>query len=436
MSRWKSAIVRGADELASLVHDEMGKPVSDARLEVTLAVDHIAWAANNAPKVLGPRRVRSGLLMANHAATLEYKPLGVVGVIGPWNYPVFTPCGSIVYALAAGNAVVFKPSEYTPGVGAWLVERFAEAMPEHPVLQLVTGLGETGAALVGAGVDKVAFTGSVATGKRVMAVCAETLTPILIEAGGKDALLVDADADLDAAVEGALWGGMSNSGQLCTGIERVYVHTQIYDDFVDRLTRQARRIRAGSDPDAKLGPITMPKQIDVIRRHIDDALAREGRAVVGGTDAIDGQLVQPTVLIDVPEDSLAVTEETFGPTLTVARVNDMDEAVKRANATPYGLGGAVFAKRNGAAIARQIRSGMVSVNSVVSFAAIPALPYGGVGESGFGRIHGSDGLKEFAYSHAVTRQRFKPLMALQTFARTERTDKRVAQLTRLLHGRD
>ena len=169
---------------------------------------------------------------------MEYRPLGVVGVIGPWNYPVFTPLGSIVYALAAGNAVVFKPSELTPGVGQWLASTFAEVVPEHPVFQVVTGFGETGAALCRAGVDKVAFTGSTATGKKVMAACAETLTPVVIEAGGKDAVIVDEDADLDAAADAALWGACSNAGQTCTGVERVYVHERVYDEFLVQPARQ------------------------------------------------------------------------------------------------------------------------------------------------------------------------------------------------------
>ena len=216
--------------------------------------------------------------MSNQAATVEYQPLGVVGVIGPWNYPVFTPMGSIVYALAAGNAVVFKPSELTPGVGGWLAATFSEVVPEHPVLQVVTGLGETGAALCRAGVDKLAFTGSTATGKKVMAACAETLTPVVIEAGGKDAVLVDEDADIDAAADAAVWGACANAGQTCIGVERVYVHERVYDEFLARLVDKAKDLRAEDSPDAKIGPITMPSQLDVIRSHIDDAIARGGRA--------------------------------------------------------------------------------------------------------------------------------------------------------------
>src|SRR5215217_4902319 len=200
LAAYRGYLARRMNELADLVHSENGKPHADAILEITLTIDHLAWAGAHARKTLGPRRVRAGMLAANHAAYLEYQPLGVVGVIGPWNYPVFTPMGSIAYTLAAGNAVVFKPSEYTPGVGGWMVQTFQEAVG-RPVLQLVTGLGETGSFLCRAGVDKLAFTGSTATGKKVMAACAETLTPVVIEAGGKDALLVDEDADIEAAAD-------------------------------------------------------------------------------------------------------------------------------------------------------------------------------------------------------------------------------------------
>ena len=435
MLAWKGVITRRIAQLADVVHRETGKPHTDAGLEIGLALDHINWAAKNAEKTLRRRKRSSGVVMSNVAATVEYKPLGVIGVIGPWNYPVYTPMGSIVYSLAAGNAVVFKPSELTPGVGVWLANALAEVVPEHPVLQVVTGLGDTGAALCRAGVDKLAFTGSTATGKKVMAACADTLTPVIIEAGGKDPLLVDQDADIEAAADAALWGACSNAGQTCIGVERIYVHERVYDQFVSSLLEKAREIKGDESPEAKLGPITMPSQLDVIRGHIDDALARGGRALLGGPEAVGERFVQPTILVDVPEDSTAVQEETFGPTVTVAKVRDMDEAVTLANATSFGLGSTVFAKERGMELASRIRSGMTAVNSVLSFAAIPTLPFGGVGDSGFGRIHGPDGLKEFTYAKAIARQRFKPALALTTFGRTEKADQQFTQLLTMLHGR-
>ncbi len=465
---WKSHLTRYLGRLAQLVHEETGKPLDDAKLEIILAILHIDWAARHARGVLRPRRVRSGLFSFHQAGTVEYHPLGVIGVIGPWNYPVFTPVGSIAYALAAGNAVVFKPSELTPATGDWLVRSFGEALgifgEPLPVLQLVTGAGSTGEALARSGVAKIAFTGSAATARKVMAAAADTLTPVIAECGGKDALLIAADADLDAAADAAAWGAMSNAGQTCIGIERVYVADAVYHSFMERLTHRVSGLRPGFDPEAAYGPMTSPAQGEIVGRHVADALARGGRSVslsseasggtegsedtgdsgAGGASGASGNgavvvppYVRPVVLTDVPEHSAAVTEETFGPTVTVTPVVNLAEAVSFANASKYGLGSAVFTKDRSAGMsaARSLRSGMTSVNSVVGFAVVPALPFGGVGESGFGRIHGADGLREFSRPKAITRQRMRPLVNLTSFGRTDRDMRRVVTLVTLLHGR-
>jgi succinate-semialdehyde dehydrogenase/glutarate-semialdehyde dehydrogenase len=429
--RWRALLVHRIEELAELTHRETGKPVGDAVVEAGGAIEHIDWDARNARRVLRPRKTRTRLVLAEHAGHLEYLPYGVVGVIGPWNYPILTPLGPISGALAAGNAVVFKPSEYTPVIGQWLVDSFAEVVPEHPVLQAVHGLGDVGAALCRSGVGKIAFTGSTTTAKKVMATCAETLTPVVLEAGGKDALIVDADADIPAAAEAAVWGAMTNAGQTCIGIERVYAVAPVYDQFVDAVVAKAGKLRMGAD----IGPITMPGQLDVIRRHIDDALARGGKAVLGGADAVQGPSVAPTVLVDVPEDSAAVREETFGPTLTITKVADAEEAVAKANAVPYGLGGAVFGKANAIRIARRLRTGMVAVNSTLTFVGMGTLPFGGVGDSGFGRIHGDDGLREFARAKSVTVRRGPSLLPAMTFERTPAQVDRMVRALKLLYGR-
>lgn len=431
----RALLARRADELSDLVHRENGKPRTDAFLETMLAIDHLDWAARNARRVLGRRRVRPGLLAMNHSASVEYLPLGVVGVIGPWNYPVYTPMGSISYALAAGNAVVFKPSEYTPAVGRWLAGLVAEAIPEHALLQVVTGRGETGAALCAAGVDKIAFTGSAATGRRVMAACAERLTPVLMELGGNDAMIVDADADVDAAASAAVWGALQNAGQACIAVERAYAVDAVYERFVDRVAELSRRVRSGEGPDAHIGPITMPAQLDVIARHLRDALDRGARAVVGGLESVHPPYVDPVVLVDVPSDALILREETFGPTLPIIRVRDTDEAVRLANQTRYGLGSVVFSRHHGRAIAHQLRAGMTSINAVIAFAAIPSLPFGGVADSGFGRIHGDDGLREFSRAKATTAVRFSLPVDLLSFDRPEAAVRAVRAITRLRHGR-
>src|SRR5690348_40729 len=434
---WKSHLIRYIGRLGELIHNETGKPLADAQLEIFLAVVHIDWAARNARRVLGPRPGRSGFPTINLASSLEYAPLGVIGVIGPWNYPVFTPMGSITYALAAGNAVVFKPSELTPATGGWLVSSFAEVVPEHPVLQLVTGAGGTGEALARSAVDKISFTGSSATARKVMAACADNLTPMIAECGGKDAFLVGTDADLDAAADAAAWGAVSNAGQTCIGVERVYVVDEVYHTFLEKLAERMTGIRAGDDREADYGPMTMPGQLEVVEDHIADALARGGRAVLGGMQSIRRPYVDPVILADVPEQSMAVQDETFGPTVTVTRVADMDEAVKLANANRYALGSAVFAgnTKKAMAIARALRSGMTAINSVIAFATVPALPFGGVGDSGFGRIHGADGLREFTRAKAITRQRMKPPLNLTSLARSDKDMTRLLSLTTLLHGK-
>lgn len=435
LTGWCAALARTSEALAAVVSAETGKPLDDARLEVSLVIDHVRWAARNAEKVLGRRRVAPGLLMANQRAWVAHQPLGVVGVIGPWNYPAFTPMGSLAYALAAGNAVIFKPSELTPGVGDWLVRSFAAVVPEAPVLQLITGYGATGAALCVVGVDKIAFTGSTATAKRVMAACAETLTPVVLECGGKDAMVVAADADLAAAADAAVWGGLSNGGQTCIGVERVYAVREVHAELVERITTLARELRPGPTDDSAYGPMTMASQVDVVAEHVRSAVAAGGSAVLGGPSSVRPPYVDPVVLTGVPENDVSVTEETFGPVLVVNAVADVDEAVARVNASRYGLGAAVFSKHQGTEIAERLRVGMVTVNSVISFAAIAAVPLGGVGDSGFGRIHGADGLREFTRTHSIVAQRFALPVALMSFRRPRRAARTLLRGLRTLHGR-
>ena len=429
--KWASYITKNQKEIAQLVASECGKPIGDASLEVSIAIDHIAWAAKHAEQIMRKQDRPSGLLMFNMKAQVQRSPLGVVGVIGPWNYPIFTPMGSIAYALAAGNTVVFKPSEYTPGVGKWLADSFAQIAPFENILSTVTGLPDTGKALTESAVNKISFTGSTRTAKKVAASCAERMIPVVLECGGKDSVIVDTDADLKLAAEYALWSAMANAGQSCIGAERVYVVESVADQFIEIITNMAKKIQVGKD----YGPATMPSQLNVIQSHLDDAKARGAKFLVGGADSVKGAFVEPVIMVDVPEDSTAMTQETFGPTLAINKVLNTDEAIRLSNASSYGLAAAVFSKRNGEQIASKLACGMVSINSVFLFAAIPSVPFGGVKDSGYGRIHGAEGLLEYTYARTVVKTRFKIPLKFTSFGRTKLSEKVLTTLIKRLHGR-
>jgi acyl-CoA reductase-like NAD-dependent aldehyde dehydrogenase len=432
LGRFRRGLAEAADDLAELIHRENGKPRLDALVEVFMAISHLDHASKRAEKVMAPRKVSAGL-MANYRATISYHPLGVVGVIGPWNYPIFTPMGSIAYALSAGNAVVFKPSELTPLIGVKIAEIAAATITIPNVFQVVTGAGATGGALAKAAVDKIAFTGSAPTGKKVMAAAAERLTPVLMELGGKDPMIVADDADVDKAADAAVFGALTNAGQACVSIERIYVAEGIYDRFVNKVVEEVRALRVGGD-DAHLGAITSPQQVGIIKDHLQDAVAKGAKVLTGGPDAISGNFVQPTVLVDVTPEMKIMREETFGPVVPIAKVRSVEEALKLANDTRYGLGSAVWGKKAVRELADKVRAGMTSINSVVAFASIPSLPFGGVSESGFGRIHGDEGLREFTRVKSTAEEIFSLPLAVTSFKLPKNAYDRMRGLIRTLYG--
>ena len=426
---WARYLATNIDQLAELIALETGKPLGDALLETSIAIDHLSWATRHARRYLRKSHRFPGLLMVNMSTHVEYEPLGVIGVIGPWNYPIFTPMGSIAYALAAGNTVVFKPSEYTPGVGHWLGESFNAIAPGADVFFVATGGPETGTALTKSAVNKIAFTGSTATGKKIAAICAENLKPVLMECGGTDPAIIDRECNIDRAAEAVLWGAMANAGQTCIGIERVYVHEEISAEFIAKIFALAAELKVGRD----YGATTMPSQLTIIDAHIKDAARLGAEFVIGSADSVQPPFVMPTIMINAPEESLAVSEETFGPTLTIRAVASMNEAVALCNASKYGLGASVWSRRQGKAIARQLHCGMVSVNSVLAFTATPSMPFGGVKESGYGRIHGPEGLREFTYTRAVVATRFNIPLNFATFKRTPSVEAFIKRFIKLLN---
>ena len=424
--KWKSELVSKAEDFAQLISLETGKPIGDARLEVSIAISHLSWAAKRAGYYLKPQGRKTGLLLFNFEAEVQRVPFGVVGVIGPWNYPLFTPMGSIAYALAAGNTVVFKPSEFTPGVGVLLSETFEKACSIPNVLTTITGLGETGKFLCESAIGKLAFTGSTKTAKLVAETCSRNMVPVLLECGGKDPVLVDKDANLKLAAEYTVWSAMANAGQSCIGAERVYVHEKVAENFQNEVLDIVRDL----EPGKSYGPATMPKQLDIIKRHIQDATNAGAKMLYGDIHSVKERIVNPVVMAEVPENCSAMTEETFGPTIAINKVQDMNEAVTLSNASEYGLGASVFSKRSGYAIAKQLECGMVAINSSFTFAAVPSVPFGGAKQSGYGRIHGPEGLYEFTFARTFVRPRFEIPLRATSFKRTKGQEKIIATLSR------
>jgi len=432
---WSNHIINNVNQVAEIISCETGKPLGDAKLEASIAVGHIGWAARHAEDIMRTAYRAPGALMANMSATVERSPLGVVGVIGPWNYPIFTPVGSIGYALAAGNTVVFKPSEFTPGVGMWLAESFSTVAPFANIFTTITGLAETGTALCTSAINKVSFTGSAKTAKLVAAACATNMTPVLLECGGKDPVIIAADANIDRAVDATIWSAMTNAGQSCIGAERVYVDQKVADVFIAKAVALAQTLHAGAPGAGDYGPATMPAQIKVITAHLKAAIKDGGSFAFGSEKSVQAPFVQPVILVDVPENSTAVREESFGPIIIINRVANMKEAVALSNASRYGLGANVWSKRSGKKIASQLHCGMVAINSTFSFAAIASVPFGGVKDSGYGRVHGPEGLLEYTYARTVVRTRFKMPLNLLSFKRRAMDDKLVIKATKLLKGR-
>ncbi|MCS6856342.1 MAG: aldehyde dehydrogenase family protein [Deltaproteobacteria bacterium] len=410
LSRMKEILRAKRDEFARRISEDTGKPLVDSIMTELLVVpaflDHYA---KRAPKVLARKRVPASPLFPGKIAYIEYFPMGVIAVISPWNFPFQLAVVPALSALIAGNTVVIKPSEVTPITGELIRELFQAIGLERGVVEVVLGDGSTGAFLTEAKVDKIFFTGSVATGRRVMAAAAKHPIPVELELGGKDAMIVCADAPLERAARGAAWGGLLNCGQMCTSVERIFVEAPVYERFLELLLEEVKKVKVGGpDEGADMGPITFPKQLETVERHVRDALEKGAKLLFGG-HRIDrpGQFYAPTLLSDVRPDMAVYTEESFGPILPVIRVRDVEEAIQLANQHEYGLNASVWTRdlQKGFAIASRLECGQVTINDVVSSVAHPGLPFGGVKSSGFGRYHGDEGLLSFVHTRALLADR-------------------------------
>jgi succinate-semialdehyde dehydrogenase/glutarate-semialdehyde dehydrogenase len=389
-------------EVSELITREAGKPVVEALLtEVVVVLDAARYCIRNAPSVLRPQRVPHGNpAMKAKSGRLLRSPWGVVGIISPWNYPFSVPAGETLAALVAGNAVVLKPSEFTPLCALELGRLLREAGLPEGVFQVVVGDGSTGAALTESSVDKLIFTGSVATGKRVAQAASARLVPVVLELGGKDPMVVLDDADLDVVSSAAVWGAFVNAGQTCLSVERCYVHRRLYEKFLEACVDKTERLRTGNgmDPATDVGPLIHERQLRIVEAHVEEARARGARLLTGGSlrPELGANFYAPTVLADVTHAMRIMCQETFGPVLPVMPFDDDEEAIRLANDSEFGLAASVWTRdrARGEALARRIHAGTVMVNDVVSCFGISEAPHGGFKSSGLGRTHGRLGLEE------------------------------------------
>ncbi len=403
--------VQRQDEVIDAVVQETGKARSDAiALEVYAPCDALAYYAKNAKRFLKPEKRRiHGLLGLAKKLRIVYEPLGVVGLITPWNGPVALSVVPLAQALMAGNAVVHKPSEVTP-FSALTVKRFTEDAGFPPDLyQVVQGDGETGAALIEAGVDKISFTGSVATGRRVAEACGKRLIPHTLELGGKDAMIVCADADIDRAAEGAVLGSCMNTGHYCCGTERVYVVDAIYEPFLAKVIERTRQLRQSDQGESDVGAVFWDKQLDIIESHMEDARNKGAVVHVGGrrNPNLKGLYYEPTVVSEVNHDMALMTQETFGPIVSIMRVRDEEEAIRWANDSEFGLNGNVWTTdtERGFRLAERVESGGVCINDMAMTYGIHEAPFGGVKNSGLGVVNSEAGLRGYCHAKPISADR-------------------------------
>jgi acyl-CoA reductase-like NAD-dependent aldehyde dehydrogenase len=413
LRQFQRRLLATKSEVARVITQEAGKPYVEALLtEVMVVLDATRFLIDHAYSLLRDQTVPHGnLAMKTKSGRLVREPYGVIGIISPWNYPFSIPSTEALAALVAGNAVVVKPSELTSLCVLQLATLLHQSGVPEDVFQVVVGDGPTGAALINSSIDKLVFTGSVPTGKRVAQTAAARLLPVILELGGKDPMLVLDDADLDVTSSGALWGAFVNAGQACLSVERCYVHRSLYDRFVTLCAQKTKTLRVGNGLESEIdvGPLIHERQLRIVEAHVEDAKARGARVVAGGKRLMElgPNFYAPTVLADVTHEMLIMREETFGPVLPIMPFDTDEEAIRLANDSEFGLAASVWTRdrKRGEALAEKINAGTVMVNDVVTCFGISEAPHGGVKASGLGRTHGSFGLEEMVRVKYVDSER-------------------------------
>lgn len=400
MQRALDLLVERQEALIDAIVADTGRGRTETLLmEIIPSADSIAWYARRAHSMLKDRKVGLQTLLKAKRMVVTHRPLGVIGVIAPWNGPFVLSINPAVPALLAGNAVIIKPSEITPFSGGLIEQLFLDAGFPEGLLQVARGDGETGAALVEAGIDKLSFTGSTATGRKVAESAGRNLVQYSLELGGKDASIVCADADLERAARGVLYGAMFNTGQFCCGTERVYVVREIADAFIEKIVEHAKELRQGDDGEQDVSAMIWPDQIPIMEEQLEDAIKKGARVVLGGqrNKELKGEAFEPTIVVDVNHSMKIMHEENFGPLLPIMVVEDEDEALALSNDSIFGLSGTVWTKDNkkGLELAKQMETGSICVNeSSLTYGAHRA-PFGGVKHSGVGHVHGENGILHF-----------------------------------------
>jgi acyl-CoA reductase-like NAD-dependent aldehyde dehydrogenase len=441
LGKLRNWLLDNQERVLDTMQAESGKVRADASNEPAYLADLINFYGAKASKFIGEEAVRPhSPLLASKKLRIQYRPYPVVGIISPWNFPLVLALGDALPALQAGAAVVIKPSEFTPLGLAEVVEAWRREIGGPDVFDCVQGVSETGGALVDA-VDFVQFTGSDRTGRKVMARAAETLTPVSLELGGKDPMIVLSDADLDRAANAAAWGGMMNSGQICMSVERIYVEEPVYDDFVAKLTAGVGKLRQGADDGRNpkdVGAMTSPNQTAIVEDHVDDALASGARALTGGKRVEGpGDYFEPTVLVDVDHSMKVMRDETFGPVVGVMKVRDAEEALRLANDSRYGLSGSVFGERERAErVARRVECGAINVNDVLVNYFAMDVPMGGWKQSGIGYRHGEPGIKKYCRTESVVITRFGGKREATWYPYTRSRRGLVGRISRAFNARD
>jgi acyl-CoA reductase-like NAD-dependent aldehyde dehydrogenase len=442
LGRWRDWILDNQERLLKLLQDEAGKSYGDASIEILAAVEVINYYVSNGPDFLADEHPSpAGLANKVKKLRVRHRPHQLVGIITPWNYPLAMPGMDVPQALIAGCAVLSKPSEETPLAWQEAVRAWHEDLGGPNVIACVAGRGETGQAVVDV-VDMVQFTGSTGTGRKIGARAGERLIPCSLELGGKDPMIVLADADLERAANGAVWGGFFNAGQSCTAVERVYVEAPVYDEFVRLVTDKVRGLRQGMDPAGTFttdyGALANAKQVGIVDRHVSEALERGARALTGGS-AGEHCNYPATVLVDVDNSMSCMREETFGPTLPIMKVDSAEQAVELANDSPYGLSASVWTrdKATGERVANQLHAGAVNLNDAMMNVFQFPVPHGGWRESGVGaRFGGAGGIRKYTHPQVYVEPRIAPKTEIHWYPHSARKGKLTATMVRLIGARD